>query len=343
MAGIFATAQPKYAALGIATFPFDATEEVKRGPLVTNYQRMGLPASSQMALRFPDAPGIAAMAGPRNKLAVIDIDERGAAGERLLADVQRQFGVPKLVVRTGSGGFHGYYRHNGEDRKIRPDPLRPIDLIGAGSIVLPPSRGFRGNYEIVHGRVEDLAALEPIRMSSAALAASDIDLRAARKGGRDKKFWPHVARQAHIVKSLDELIAVARELNELMAEPWPDNEVNSEIVKRCKYWWDKTQKGENYYGVGKYVRTGHSMVDDLMNKDPDAFLLLTYLRRHHWGRDFYLANEACTLMPLGGWTRKRFASARTRLINGRYLKVIRPASAKDNRAMVLRLAERGNT
>ena len=49
MVGIFATAQPKYAALGIATFPFDAREEIKRGPLVRNYKGMGLPASRQKA------------------------------------------------------------------------------------------------------------------------------------------------------------------------------------------------------------------------------------------------------------------------------------------------------
>jgi Bifunctional DNA primase/polymerase, N-terminal len=324
MAGIFATAQPKYAALGIATFPFDATEEVKRGPLVTNYQRMGLPASRQMALRFSDAPGIAAMAGPRNKFTVIDVDERGAAGERLLADVQRQFGAPKLVVRTGSGSFHGYYRHNGEDRKIRPDPLRPIDLIGAGSIVLPPSRGFRGNYEIIHGRVEDLAALEPIR-SSAALAASDIDLRAARKGGRDTKFWPHIARTAHTVKSLDELIALARELNELMAEPWPDNEVNSEIVKRCKYWWDKTQKGENYFNVGRYVRSTHKELEEMLSnpKDHDACLLLLLLRKCHWGRDFALSNETHKSL---GWTLRRLVAGRNRLIETGRIVVLKMAT-----------------
>jgi hypothetical protein len=155
MAGIFATAQPEYAALKIATFPFDATEAVKRGPLVSRYDRMGLPASRQMALRFPDAPGLAAMAGTRNRFTVIDIDERGAIGERLLTDVQRQFGTAKVITRTGSGGFHAYYRHNGEGRKIRPDPRKPIDLIGAGPIVLPPSRGFRGNYEIIHGRIEE--------------------------------------------------------------------------------------------------------------------------------------------------------------------------------------------
>jgi hypothetical protein len=340
MAGLFATAQPKYAALGIATFPFDATEEIKRGPLVSHYTRMGMPASNQMALRFPDAPGLAAIAGKRNRFTIVDIDERGPAGERLLADVQRQFGDSRVVVRTGSGGFHCYYLHNGEGRKIRPDPRKPIDLIGGGPIVLPPSRGFRGNYQIIHGRVEDLARLEPIKTkSTASLAETDIDLRSARDGGRDKKFWPHVARQAHLVKSLDELIAIAREMNELMAEPWSDNEVDSEIVKRCKYWWDKTQKGENRFGFGRYVQADHKLIDDLMMSDPDAFMLLMFLRRQHWGRDFYLANEACELMPGGGWPRKRFAAARSRLIAGGHLYVVKPVTIRPQRPMLLRLVK----
>jgi hypothetical protein len=344
MGGIFASAQPKYAALGIATFPFDATEEVKRGPLVSHYDRMGLPASRQMALRFPDAPGLAAMAGKRNKFTIIDIDERGAAGERLLADIQRQFGDSKVVVRTGSGGFHCYYLHSGEGREIRPDPRNPIDLIGGGPIVLPPTRGFRGNYEIIHGCIDDLTRLEPIRTTSANLAESDIDLRSARKGERDKKFWGHVARQAHLVKSLDELIAIAREMNELMAEPWFDNEVDSEIVKRCKYWWNKTQKGENWFGVGRYVRIDHALVDDLLMRDPDAFQLLTYLRRHQWGRDFKLANETASLLPLSGakrgqvgWDRERFTGARQRLIEYGHLIVVRPPRFKPPEPMICRL------
>ena len=325
-------------ALRIVTFPFDATGEVKRGPLVSHYNRMGLRASRQMALRFPDAPGLAAMAGTRNRFTVIDIDESGAKGERLLADTQRQFGNSKVIVRTGSGGFHAYYRHNGEGRKIRPDPRKPIDLIGGGPIVLPPTRGFRGTYQIVHGRLEDLAVLEPIRahtkIGSTEMA---LDLRDTRRGDRDKKFWPHIARQAHFAKSLDELIEIAREMNEMMAEPWPDNEANSEILKRCRYWWDKSLKGENWFGVGNYVRTDHSIVDDLMASNPDAFLLLTYLRRHHWGRSFYLANEACSLMPGGGWTRKRFAAARRHLIDTGHLKIIAPPRISPPCPMLVRL------
>jgi hypothetical protein len=325
MAGIFSTAQPEYAALGIATFPFDATEEVKRGPMVSNYNRMGLPASKQMVLRFADAPGLAAMAGARNRFTIIDIDARGAAGERLLADVQRQFGQSKVVVRTGSGGFHAYYRHNGERRKIRPNPRKPIDLIGGGPIVLPPSRGFRGNYEIIYGRVDDLAALQPIGTKSAKAVDFTIDLGSARNGGRDKRFWPHVARQAHHVKSLDELIAIARELNELMAEPWSDTEVDSEIVKRCKYWWDKTQKGENRFGVGRYVRSTHAELDTMLSnpRDQDAWVLLSLLRRHHWGRDFYLANATGESL---GWTLRRFAAARSRLVDLKQIIVIKQAT-----------------
>jgi hypothetical protein len=341
MAGIFSAAQPKYDALRIATFPFDATGEVKRGPMVSHYKRMGLQASRQMALRFRDAPGLAAMAGARNRLTIVDIDERGAAGERLLAGTQRQFGNSKLIVRTGSGGFHAYYRHSGEGRKIRPDRRKPIDLIGGGPIVLPPSRGFRGNYEIIHGHVDDLAALEPMRSKSVTVSDSAIDLSSARNGERDKKFWPHVARQAHLVKSLDELIAIAREMNEMMAEPWSDTEAHSEIVKRCRYWWDKTQRGENRYGIGRDVRIGHALLDDLMMRDPDAFNLLMYLRRHHWGRDFYLANEACNLMPAGGWRRQRFTAARSRLIEGGYLSVVKPATFRPQSPMLLRVSNNG--
>ena len=83
------------------------------------------------------------------------------------------------------------------------------------------------------------------------------------------------------------------------------------------------------------------MVDDLMASNPNAFLLLTYLRRHHWGRSFYLANEACTLMPGGGWTRKRFAAARSHLIKAGHLKVIVPPRIRPQRPMLVRLAQAG--
>jgi hypothetical protein len=323
MAGLFATWQPEYASLGIATFPFDATEEVKRGPLVSHYPRIGLPASRQIAFRFPDAPGLAAMAGERNKFTIIDIDERGAAGERLLGDVERQFGAPKVVVRTGKDGFHCYYRHNGESRKIRPDARKPIDLIGGGPIVLPPSRGFLHPYEIVQGSIEDLAALEPIRPQTEDQPDAAIDLRSVRRGERDQKFFRYVARYAHQAKSLDDLLDHAREINEMMPEPLSD----AEVLAKCKYWWGKTQEGENWYGVGQYVRSTHAEIDSMLTNlgDQDALLVLTYLRRHHWGRDFHLGNAMHASL---GWTVKRFTAARRRLIEMGHVMVLRPPTTK---------------
>jgi hypothetical protein len=335
MAGIFATAQPRYAALKIATFPFDATTEVKCGPMVSHFDRMGLRASEQMALRYPNAPGLAAMAGDRNRITVIDIDEHGAAGERLLADAQLQFGNSKFITRTPSGGFHAYFRHNGEGRKIRPDPRKPIDLIGGGPIVLPPSRGYRSDYEIIHGRLDDLAALEPMRSKSVGAPDSAIDLSSVRQGERDKKFWPYVARRAHQVSSLEALMDVARELNELMSPPLSD----AEVVAKCKYWWSKTERGENWYGVGGYVRADHKLIDNLMMSDPDAFQLLMFLKRHNWGREFFLANETCNSMPGGGWRRQRFTAARSRLIDRGYLVVVKPATIRPQSPMLCRLSQ----
>jgi hypothetical protein len=338
MAGIFAAAQPKYAALGIATFPFDATGATKR-PLVSHYNRMGLRASQQMALRFPDAPGLAAMAGARNRFTVIDIDERGAAGERLLADVQRQFGNSRFVVRTGGGGFHAYFRHAGEARKIRPDPRKPIDLIGGGPIVLPPTRGAKGSYEIIHGRIEDLAVLDPMRAKSGALPDS-FDPRSIRVGERDDKFWRYIKRHANQAASYEALLDHAREVNEMMQIPLTD----AEVIAKCKHWWRKTERGENRWGIGQFTTVDHALIDDMMMHDPDSFTLLIFLRRHHWGREFALSNETRHLLPLGGsrlgqvgWDRERFSGARTRLIARKHLIVVHQATRQPPSPMICRL------
>jgi hypothetical protein len=333
MAGIFSTAQPQYAALNIATFPFDATGATKR-PMVSHYNRMGLQASKQMAIRFPDAPGLAAMAGARNRFTVVDIDERGAAGERLLADVQRQFGNSKFVVRTGSGGFHAYYRHSGEGRKIRPHPHRPIDLIGGGPIVLPPTRGSRGDYDMIHGRIEDLAALAPMRAKSASAAGMAFDPHSIRVGERDDKFWRYVKRYAHQAASYEALLDHAREINGMMPVPLTD----AEVVAKCQYWWRKTERGENRWGIGQFTTVDHKLIDEMMMTDPDAFTLLMVLRRHHWGRQFVVANDMCAMMPGGGWRRQRFTAARDRLAKQwNEIRLIRPYSFKRKEAALYAL------
>src|SRR5262245_35509917 len=132
--GCFGSYQAEYAERGIATFPY-ASNVADKKPLTAGYQRVGLKGSAQLALKFGKAPGIATLAGKgKVKLTVVDIDAQGPEAERWLGDVQNQYGRPRVVVRTGRGGFHCHYRHDGEGRKIRPEPGKPIDILGGGVV-----------------------------------------------------------------------------------------------------------------------------------------------------------------------------------------------------------------
>jgi hypothetical protein len=338
MPQIFADWQAAYAERGLPTFPINPIADDGKLPSVRHYDKIGLRGSQQLALKFRDTNGIACVAGPRNKLTIIDIDARGAEADRLMAEAQRLYGRSRFIVRSGRGGLHAYYRYSGEGRKIRPDPKRPIDILGGGVVVLPPSLGAERPYEIVEGHLDDLTALSQIEHAAPPVAAlpSGISttepLHHVQVGERDKKFWPYVARMAHQARSLDALIEDAMEINNMMPVPLPQ----SEVAAKCKYWWDKTLRGENRYGIGGFMITDHTVIDSLMMTNPDAFLLYEFVRRHHWGRDFALANDACALMPGGGWRRQRLAAARARLIEAGYLKVVRPATMK--RPMVCRVA-----
>ena len=48
---VFAAWQPRYAAHGVATFPVGKDKK----PRITNWHRVGLPASQQLAMKFADA------------------------------------------------------------------------------------------------------------------------------------------------------------------------------------------------------------------------------------------------------------------------------------------------
>jgi hypothetical protein len=55
----------------------------------------------------------------------------------------------------------------------------------------------------------------------------------------------------------------------------------------------------------------HDTIDRVMATSGDAFLLLTLLKRHHWGRDFALANAMAAGM---GWRLSRWRDARNALV-----------------------------
>jgi hypothetical protein len=99
--------------------------------------------------------------------------------------------------------------------------------------------------------------------------------------------------------------------------PLPD----SSIVTITNSAWRCEQEGRNLVGRGRAVVTPHKLIDELIGESQDAFILLTLLQRHHWGREFVVANAMADQL---GWSRKRFASARALLLKRGFLETVRP-------------------
>jgi Bifunctional DNA primase/polymerase, N-terminal len=157
--GVFAVYQPIYAKRGTATFPL----RDNKVPTISNYQKIGLPASSQLALkhRFRSANDFGFMTSARTRITVLDVD---TIDEHVLADAMIRHGSTPVVARTASGKFHAYYRHNGEHRKIRPFNDLPIDLLGnRGYVVASPSRLEKGAYSFLQGSLDDLDRIPAMR------------------------------------------------------------------------------------------------------------------------------------------------------------------------------------
>jgi hypothetical protein len=149
--------QPIYAERGIALIPCGPN----KAPLVKNPQKFGREASAEIACKFSEATAFGYYCGRRNGITVLDVD---TTEERFLADAMNRHGETPVVVRTGSAKFHALYRFNNEKRAIRAWDGLPIDLLGSGLAIAPPSVVSKGQYQIIHGHLDDLDRSAPAFM-----------------------------------------------------------------------------------------------------------------------------------------------------------------------------------
>jgi len=320
--GLFAEWQPRYAHEGVATFPLLIEGKTKK-PATKGYARTGLKGSEQLALKFPDLDAFAFMAGKRNGITVVDIDSPD--DEDMLRDVLRRYGDTPLISRTGSGGFHCYYQHGGEDRKIRIDPTMPVDLIGGGVLAAPPSKGSRGNYGWIRGNVADLHRLPFIRSDAGRPEVQRaVKRELVQEGNRNRALFEHLMRQARHVDTFDSLLDVARTFaDDQFAVPMADDE----LVQTAKSAWGYETTGKNRFGQAATLSITHERIDQVLPLGADAVALFIYLqRRSNHRENLIVANDMCKTMPDGEWPRKRFAKARQALIDNGILKETRPAS-----------------
>jgi hypothetical protein len=329
---MFATAQAMYAEHGIATFPLRG-----KRPAIKGYNRLGLCGSHELARKFPDAMALGFLTNMKNGITGLDVD---TTDERAFADALSRHGNTPIKVRTASGKYHGWYRNNGERRRIRPFDGLPIDLLGRGGmIVAPPSSGPKGYYTFIEGGLDDLDRMpvmlglgidmyDPVGMTADVAVPEDFlpavalgyapEVGRIPRGRRNDTLWRSCMRQARACASLDDLIVFARVQNAKCSPPLSD----MEVVKAAASAWGYELCGQNRFGqTGAFLLT--SEVNSLI-AEPDVLLLLTFLKANNGSTSkFMIANGLAERLRL---SRKPLADARKRLIELGYIVQTRAAS-----------------
>jgi Bifunctional DNA primase/polymerase, N-terminal len=300
MSGVFAEWQPRYAERRVATFPVE-----NKLPRVRHWQRVGLRGSSQLAMKFADADAFGFQCGKRSRITLIDID---SYDERLVDEAVKLFGQSPILWRTGGGNFAMPFRHNGEARRIRPLPELPIDVLGGGYAVAPPSMGAKGRYEFLRGTLADLDRLPVARVDGARSpdGQSDTNDRIA-QGKRDDTLFHFALEQVQHVDDLDALLDAVGTRNMDCEPPLPE----FVVMAKARSAWRYQQEGRNLVGLGRALVTPHDTYDVLWHEDRDALALYLHLCRHHWGREFVLAKAMTTEMA---WGLRRWKAARDALV-----------------------------
>src|SRR5262245_2784079 len=116
---------------GLAVIPCPGDDGKSPRGAVAGYHRwkgpLGPEAIRRLAAKHGDANIgiIPSLSG----LTVADVDEGGKDAEEII----RRAGDTPLIIRTPSGGFHLYYRSNGErSANLRPDGLA-VDVRGSSA------------------------------------------------------------------------------------------------------------------------------------------------------------------------------------------------------------------
>ena len=220
----------------------------------------------------------------------------------MLPEVEGRFGKARVVVET-PGGMHAYYRYSGERRLIRPlGPDIPLDVLGNGYALGAPSEAHKGPYQLVRGTLEDLKNLPPMHQVLDGLRTNKL-----LDGQRNDAMFRIGLQQAPFVDDLEALMDVMRTRNMDCIRPMDDEE----LVKAAESAWKYEQEGRNLVGRGRAFVISHDLYDRIDTENPDAWRLLTRLKRHHWGRDFALSKPMAASM---NWDLRRWKKARDFLV-----------------------------
>ena len=271
--GAFVEWQPRYAEHGIVTFPV-----VGKKPAVFGYLGLKPGGSRKLVERFPEASAFGLALKPSG-ITVVDVD---TPDERILVDALTRHGDTPFIVRSGSGNFQAWYRRHNEGRRIRPDPGVPIDILGNGFVVAPPSSGEAGRYEMIRGSLDDLDRLPPLQRPASARTPVGVT-----EGHRNDTLWRYCMKQSRYCDNFEALLDVARTASAGYMPPLDD----VEVIRTASSAWGYTERGQNWFDCGRRVISTHDEVDCLLHS--------TYILSHHCA----LCRARYALCPAAGLAR----------------------------------------
>jgi hypothetical protein len=325
-AGLFAIWQPRYAEHGIVTFPVNITPDGDKRPAITGYLKIGPQRSAESAIKFANATAFGFACGPRNRILVVDMDD---TDEAIVREGERLFGVSPILWRTGGGKFAMPFRHNGEGRLIRRLHGLPIDLLGGGYAVAPPSIGRYRPYEFLRGSLADLDRLPVARIPEEIVRAfeprsgSPAPPLGAKQDHRNDELFRALLRHGKGCDDEDALLDVAFTRNADMFDLPLDA---AEIARTTASAWQYERDGNNWVGKEPRVITRKSQFDGILThpNGSDAFALYTKLRFTHWEATEFAASPKAMWRSqiIPGWGHQRYRNALAALAEIGDLKVV---------------------
>jgi Primase C terminal 1 (PriCT-1) len=208
---------------------------------------------------------------------------------------------------------------------------RPIDILGDGGyVVAPPSKGAKGDYQIIDGSLDgldNLPVMEGLDGSfyapTAAKAAPDkVSPDRIREGNRNDTLWGYCMSQARQCGTLDDLLDVAQARNDEFLPPLEDEEV----IKVARSAWGYEERGENCFGGPCSIMSAASLDEMIEETDTDLIVLIVWLKANNKpDAEFWVADG---LRERFKWSLPRFRKTRRRAVETGWLVQLRKPAPK---------------
>ena len=327
--GIYAQHAAEYADAGVPVFPVNTRE---KKPAVKGWQKTTPRRSRAWAHgRLGSSDGLGIVMGKPSGITEIDVD---AVGEAWIGAAVERFGETPIIIRTASGKAKLWYRHNGEGRRIRPFQGQPLDILGDGFTVAPPSwrEDLAASYAFRTGGLADLANLPTIPPE--ALGGFTRAAEGVQTGTRNDSLWRWCMAEARHCDDVETLIDVA----ETWASAFPDPLSRAEVERCARSAWRYEASGRNYLGLKRPQLTRGDFIMDNLIDHPEAFALYQLFTRWHSNRpSFAIAPRAMSEAAHPPWPRRKIAEARDILLERGLIEEVRPPNKRMRKAGLYRL------